>query len=212
MNSPALYSCCPELEFFIPAGLTAETRISKQSSFGDDTWNYSDASNPRLNAYPASSLTIKWSRPASETSYSPLPWSTLIVLKLFAYLYLQAPATVVSRCKREHRNHPATVCQSFKTLIPFIAHLQEKYQLDVGEISDTWSLADVTVRQLRESLVDWDFGSGPDLKRALVSLTSSVIQQACPNTAPRWNASDVRSLDFKSQTKRENYVPVFPNP
>lgn len=200
-----------EILHFIPEGITFETAVSPNSTFRDNTWNFRDPKNPRLARYRESALTITWSG-SPDSQYAVIPHATILVVKLLAFLYLQAPATVAPRRKGKSRNHPTTVCQVIKQLLSFLAHVHEKSLLDGGSLPSAQSLHDVSIRHIRESLQDWDSGRGKDLRRSLIYLTSPVIQDACKDFAPRWTPTDIRSLGFKDSEVRDDYEPVLPNP
>lgn len=200
-----------EILYFFPEGITAETVVSKHSKFGDSSWIFHDPENPRLRNYKLSDLCITW-HDNDDAVYTPIPVSTLRVVKLFAFLYLHVPAVVGSRRRGNSKNHPSTACRAVKLLLPFLEHLHEKSLIDGGILPTVESLQDVTVRHLRESLRDWDFSRGADLRRLLIYLASPVIQKACEGFAPRWTPTDIRSLSFKESQPREDYEPVFPNP
>jgi hypothetical protein len=200
-----------EILYFFPNGIGAQTVVSKSAQFGDDVWSFSDPENPRLNNYSEAALSISW-KGDKNAAYAALPWATIQVVKLFAFLYLHAPAVVCSRRKGNSRTHPYTVCQLVKLLLAFLAHVHEKSLLTGGSLPRTKSLYDVSVRHLRESLRDWNSGRGKDLRRALTGLVSSAIQETCGGFAPRWTPTDIRSLGFKESEARYDYNPVFPNP
>ena len=200
-----------EILYFFPNGIGAQTVVSKSARFGDDDWSFLDPENPRLKNYSAAEITISWTSD-KNTSYAALPWATIQVVKLFAFLYLHTPAIVCSRRKGNSRNHPHTVCLLVKQLLTFLAHVHEKSLLAGGSLPPAESLHDVSVRHLRESLRDWNFGRGKDLRRALIYLASPAIQEACVGFAPRWTPTDIRSLGFKESEARHGYEPVFPNP
>lgn len=200
-----------EILHFIPEGITLETDVSPNSRFGDDTWEFRDPKNPRLTRYRESALTIIWGG-SPDSQLAIIPQATILVVKLLAFLYLHAPATVAPRRKGKNRNHPTTVCQVIKQLLDFLAHVHEKSLLDGGSLPPADSLHDVSMRHLRESLQDWDSGRGEDLRRSLIYLTSPVIQDACKGFAPRWTPTDIRSLGFKDSEARDDYEPVLPNP
>lgn len=201
-----------EILYFFPEGIAADTAVSKHSTFGDSCWRFYDADNPRLRNYSEAALTIYWDDKGSG-AYSALPTATLLVVKLFTFLYLHVPATVGSMKRRgTPKNHPNTVCQAAKLLLQFLTHVHEKSLLDGGDLPPAASLHDISVKHLRESLRDWDIGRGSDLRRALVYLGSPVIQRACDGFAPRWTPTDIRSLSFKESQARNDYEPVYPNP
>lgn len=200
-----------EILYFFPNGISAQTVVSKNVRFGDDDWPLHDPENPRLKNYSEAELTISW-KSDKNAAYAALPWATIQVVKLFAFLYLHAPAIVCSKRKGNSRNHPTTVCQLTRQLLAFLAHVHEKSLLDGGSLPPAQSLHDVSVRHLRESLRDWDFGRGKDLRRALIYLASPAIQEACGGLAPSWTPTDIRSLGFKESEARDDYETVLPNP
>lgn len=200
-----------EILYFFPNGISAQTVISKNVKFGDNDWPLYDPENPRLKNYSAAALCISWQRYQNGV-YATLPQATIQVIKLFAFLYLHTPAILCSRRKGTSRNHPHTVCQLIKQLLAFLAHAHEKSLLAGGTLPLVESLHDISVRHLRESLRDWDFGRGADLRRALIFLASPTIKEACAGFAPNWTPSDIRSLSFKEAEGRDDYEPVFPNP
>lgn len=200
-----------EILYFFPNGINAKTVVSKNARFGDDDWPLYDQTNPRLKNSSEAALSISW-KSDKNAAYAALPWATIQVVKLFAFLYLHVPALVCSRRKGNGRNHPSTVCQVVKPLLSFLAHVHEKSLLDGGSLPPTESLRDVSVRHLRESLKDWDFGRGEDLRRALICLASPAIHEACMGFAPSWTPTDIRSLAFKECGVRDDYEKVFPNP
>ena len=200
-----------EILYFFPEGIALETAVSHCSRFGENTWKFRDPKNPRLTRYSESALTITWSG-GPDSLYATIPPATILVVKLLAFLYLHAPAAVAPRRTGKSRNHPTTVCQVIRQLLTFLAHVHEKSLLVGGSLPAAESLHDVSVRHLRESLRDWDSGRGKDLRRALIYLTSPVIQDACKGFAPRWTPTDIRSLGFKDSETRDDYEPVFPNP
>lgn len=199
-----------EVLYFFPNGITAQTVVSKGVLFGDDDWPLFDPLNPRLKNYSEAGLTISW-RHEKNATYAALPWATIQVVKLFAFLYLHTPAIVSSQRKGNARNHPTTVCQMVKQLLTFLAHVHEKSVLDGGSLPPAQSLRDVSMKHLRESLRDWDVGRGSDLRRALIYLTCPAIQEACAGFAPNWTPTDIRSLSFKVSGTRDDYETVFPN-
>lgn len=140
-----------EILYFFPNGISAQTVVSKNVGFGDDDWPLHDPENPRLKNYSEAELTISWKRD-KNTAYAALPWATIQVVKLFAFLYLHAPAIVCSKRNGNSRNHPITVCQLIRQLLAFLAHVHEKSLLDGGSLPPAQSLHDVSVRHLRESL------------------------------------------------------------
>jgi hypothetical protein len=200
-----------EILYFLPSGISAQTVVSKNVRFGDDYWPLHDPENPRLKNYTVADLAISWKND-KHTAYAAVPWATIQVVKLFAFLYLHTPAIVCSRRKGNSRNHPHTVCQLAKRLLSFLAHVHEKSLLTGGSLPPAESLHDVSVRHLRESLKDSDFGRGSDLRRALIYLASPAIKEACMGFAPSWTPADIRSLSFKESEARDDYEPVFPNP
>lgn len=200
-----------EILYFFPSGISTQTVVSKNVRFGDDYWPLHDPENPRLKNYTEAGLAISWKNDKS-TAYAALPWATIQVVKLFAFLYLHAPAIVCSRRRGNSRNHPQTVAQAVKPLLSFLAHVHEKSLLEGGALPLAESLRDVSVRHLRESLRDWNFGRGSDLRRVLIYLASPAIKEACMGFAPSWTPTDIRSLSFKESEARDDYEPVFPNP
>lgn len=200
-----------EILYFFPNGIDAQTVVSKTVLFGDDDWSFFDPENPRLKNYSEAALSISW-KSDKNAAYAALPWTTIQVVKLFAFLYLHTPAIVCSRRKGNSRNHPQTVCLLVKQLLTFLAHVHEKSLLVGGSLPPAESLHNVSVRHLRESIRDWNFGRGKDLRRALIYLASPAIQEACVGFAPRWTPTDIRSLSFKESEARYDYEPVFPNP
>ncbi|MCT7307120.1 site-specific integrase [Ralstonia wenshanensis] len=197
-----------EILHFFPAGITPVTDVSKFSKFGDDYWYFYDENNPRLRNHSQSHLTISWRR---IESLKNLPDATVQVVKLFAFLYLYVPSALGQQKKGKAKNHPVTVCYAVDTLVPFLAHVHEKSVLESGTLPPAASLHDITVRHLRESLLDWNHGRGEDLRRALIYLASPTIQKACNNLAPKWRPSDIRSLSFRERCPRTDYEPVLPN-
>lgn len=200
-----------EILYFFPDGISAQTIVSKRVRFGDDNWSLFDPENPRLKNYTDAGLNISWKH-EKNAAYAALPWATIQVVKLFAFLYLHAPAVVSSQRKGNNRNHPSTVCQLVKPLLTFLAHVHEKSLLDGGTLPPAQSLHDVSVKHLRESLRDWEIGRGTDLRRALIYLTCPAIQEACTGFAPNWTPTDIRSLSFKESEARDDYETVFPSP
>lgn len=199
-----------EISYFFPQGIHADTVVSKHSKFGDDDWVFYDAANPRLLKYCRGELTINWPKAANETHWS-IPQATIAVIKLFAFLYLYAPQAVAPLRKGNAMCHPRTVCAASGRLLQFLSHLHEKSRLDGGTLPPANSLAQVSVRHLRESLADWNVGRGSDLKRALTYLASQVIKNVCPEIAPTWTTGDISSLTFRESQSRDDYERVFPN-
>lgn len=200
-----------EVLYFFPSGICAQTVVSKGVQFGADYWSFFDPENPRLKNYSEVALSISW-KGGKNSDYVALPWATIQVVKLFAFLYLHAPAIVCPRRKGSSRNHPLTVCQLVNQLLTFLAHVHEKSLLAGGSLPPAASLHDISVRHIRESLRDWNIGRGKDLQRGLIYLASPAIQEACGGFAPRWTPTDIRSLDFKEPEARDDYEIVFPNP
>lgn len=197
-----------EILYFFPEGITLGTEVSRYSKFGDDYWYFYGQSNPRLRNYSPADLTISW---RLVDGLESLPDATVQVVKLYAFLYLHAPGLLGHGKKAKAKNHPSTVCSAVASLLPFLAHVHEKSILEGGTLPPTASLHDVTVRHLRESLLDWDYGVGADLRRALIFLASPAILKACDGFAPKWSPSDIRSLSFRKANPRSDYEAVLPN-
>ncbi|MDO3623580.1 hypothetical protein Q3O98_21115 [Ralstonia pseudosolanacearum] len=206
------YFASEEIRHFFPEGITSDTPVSPFSKFGDAYWYFYDKRNPRHLTYSPAALTVSWLQADEDSLHAGLPESTLQVVKLYAFLQLHAPSVFGLSRKKSGKNHPSTVCNYVKNLVPFLGHVYEKSLLDGGVLPPASTLQDISVRHLRESLRDWDIGRGEDLRRALICLANSVIQNACEGFAPLWTPADIRSLKFRMETSRDDYVPVFPNP
>lgn len=195
---------------FFPHGLSSATPVSAFSTFGDDYWQMYDPQNERMRAYKPSDCEIIWVERDTALSCQPLPESMVDLLRLFAFLYLKAPALVIQRSKRTGENHPHTVASMLSTLQRFFGVLCEKSVLDGGSLPPVRSFADITPRHIQETLPDV-FGRSRDLKRGLIALTSHSLELACNGRTVGWTAADVENMSFNPPDPRTDYERVFPN-
>ncbi len=211
MTQNQLASIVAVVEHLFPGGLNADTPVSAVSRFGDAIWTFFDADNDRLGHYGPGDLTIDWNQLQLKLGYTPLSPQIVHALKLFALLYYIQPSTVISRATRS-KNHPSTVCQVIKALVPFVAHICEKVIVaSRGGLKPT-SLSEITASDIRKSLLDWDAGSQKDLKRALKGMTSATMRACLENDSPGWNSSDAKNFEYRAAETRDDYERVLPNP
>lgn len=211
MTQNQLTSIVAVVEHLFPGGLNADTRVSPSSKFGDAIWKLFDAENDRLAHYGPGDLTIDWNQFQTKMGYTPLSEKILYALKLFALLYYIQPSTVISRATRS-KNHPSTVRQVIRSLIPFMGHVCEKIIVaSKGALKPT-SLAEITASDIKKSLLDWDAGSQKDLKRALKGMTSATMRACLENDSPGWNSSDAKNFEYRAAETRDDYERVLPNP
>lgn len=193
-----------------PEGLSSSTQVSAFSVFGDVTWQLHDPENERLRAYNPSECNIIWAGRGAEGSYLRLPEGMVNLLKLFAFLYLRAPALVIRRSKRSGENHPVTVASLLDALQSFFELLYEKSRIDGGSLPPVRSFVDITPRHIRATLAGVS-GRTRDLKRGLLAMTSHALEIACGSPAVGWTASDIENISFKAPKSRTDYQRVFPN-
>lgn len=198
------------IEKLFPGGLHDQTKVSAESCFGAMVWKFSNPNNVRLSHYKPSDLTIDWGQLHLKLGYAPLSENILHALKLFCLLYFVQPSTVVSRATKS-KNHPSTVCQVARSLVPFIAHTCEKIRVASRGALTPQSLATINAADIRRSLLDWPGGSQKDLRRALLGLTNNTMQVCLGIDAPGWSSSDLKNFDFKPADTREDYERVLPN-
>jgi hypothetical protein len=86
-----------------PGGVNENTPVSTLSTFGEPVWQLFDPENERMKAYTPGQLEIVW------PEYDAMPEPMVDFLRLFAFLYLKAPALVIQNQKRTAGNHPTTV-------------------------------------------------------------------------------------------------------
>ncbi|MBP0597761.1 hypothetical protein J8I26_06590 [Herbaspirillum sp. LeCh32-8] len=200
------------LKQLITHGISPDTPVSIHSKFGDRCWYFKDSKNPRMAYVSDGELTLDWWPERADVS-TDVPEATMQLLKIFAFLYLYAPATVgIKRKQLESANNPKTVVQALYYALLFFAHIHSKSELIGGTLPPAESPSEITAEHIRESLRDWELGTGAELRRVLTYLASDVIKKICHGFAPAWTAADIETMDFKPSVPRDRSNIVLPAP
>jgi integrase len=200
--------------------IKADERVSNNSRFGDELWDFNDHKIIRLNSVPASRLRIDWAKYSAERNQEKLrrgqqtiiPQTMIQELKTFAYLYLTVPSAFGKT--NSHSIKPQTVVVMLRGMIFLFSRIYQRHQEVATSLnskkSTIRSLTDISVRDLRKALIESDRADGAQLSGSLRALTSSLMSRALPSSRLKWTDKDVSTLEFKYPNKRTDYKRVMP--
>lgn len=199
----------------------ADTRISSNSRFGEDLWDFTDPDSVRLSSVPNARLRIDWALYCTALNKAEfgdhrgalITRQMVDELKVFAFLYISLPSAFGLRGVQSVK--PQTLVTTVRALILLFSDVLQRYQLaglvTKAHLGPIRSLADVSLRDIRDSLADTHRADGALLKKGLTLLSNPVMARALPLVALQWNVQDIKGLTFKFPQKRTNYERVMPN-
>jgi integrase len=195
--------------------------ISSESFFGSDNWNFADDKKIRLNSVIAAKLTIPW---ATYSTYDPdidtgdhrsafLPPQIIYELKVFAFFYLKLPSVFSTRGPQSIK--PQTVVTTIRVLVRLFSDIYQSHLLRgislTAQSSHIRSLSNISLNDLRCALKRSDRADGRELKKGLRLLATPVLREYFSEGPLAWNDHDVISLEFRFNSKRQDYIRAMPN-
>jgi hypothetical protein len=201
--------------------IAPDTRVSKNSKYEDPIWDFTDSDSKRQSSISRGRLQINWgmyctvrdTNNLNDHRSALIPKQMVDELKVFAILYLSLPSAFVRRGKQSVK--PQTLVLTVRALIRLFSDVLLRYQLiglvHKATLGPIRSLADVSLRNIREVLENSQRVDGKVLKKGLTLLTNQVLAKAFPFETLQWNLNDLNSLNFKNPIKRTDYERVMPN-
>lgn len=197
-----------------------EARVSAKSRFGDECWDFTDERKIRLSSVPDGRLRIDWAKyylDSQEGTFDDhrgaiLTREMVEELKIFSYLYFTAPTAFGHRGVQSVK--PQTLVVTLRALILLFSDVLQRHQLigltkrrNEGGIR---SIFEITLRDIRDALVDSTRVDGAALRKGLKLLASPLMARVFAPKKLHWNAQDVRGLEFKFPGVRVDYRRVMP--
>jgi len=188
--------------------------ISKHSVFGDESWNWSDTNNPRLNTTQASKLRINWKEMTADIparnfrrackgkyqSFAPiLPPEMVEDLKRAFFILAFFPS--VLRGKRRRQNKPITTVYAIKHTANFLSHAFLK-SLEANAHSQLQTLGDITLSQVQAAIATYPYSCHP-VKGVLMMLAEENIQKNLKHGRLQWGTIDIKHLRWPPKKEIE---------
>lgn len=201
--------------------LDADTRVSRNSRFGDDLWDFTSPDKVRLSSVPDSRLRIDWAMYCTvrdDNTFSDhrgafITRELVEELKVFAFLYMSLPSALGKRGTQSIKPH--TLVVTVRALIVLFSDVLRRYQLPGLEqkphLGPIRSLTEVSLQDIRAVLKNSPRANGGTLKKGLSLLAHPAITRALSVKSLQWNAQDIQGLAFKFSERRADYDKVMPN-
>lgn len=199
----------------------ADTRVSSNSRFGDDLWDFTSPDKVRLSSVPKARLRIDWAMYCTvrdDNTFSDhrgalITREMVEELKVFAFLYKSLPSAFGKHGAQSVKPH--TLVVTVRALVVLFSDVLRRYQLlgleQKPHLGPIRSLAEVSLQDIRAVLKDSPRANGGTLKKGLSLLAHPVITRALSLKSLQWNAQDIKGLTFKFPKKRTDYNKVMPN-
>lgn len=166
-------------------------RISKNSIYSDNIWDWYDETNPRLSIYGKHLLCFDWEHHKRTHNLTD---SIIKDLKKFAFFRLNYSKTFFRGTTKNA--HPKTVIEQTRVLSAFLKHVRSC--LSVGENSLINDLSDIEVQDLRDCLESY-FGEDKSLKKIMSNLASEALQDHLDCGNVKWNIHDIKTLPWEEE-------------
>jgi hypothetical protein len=173
-----------------------DLKISQNSFFNDDVWDFTNDLKNRLNSVSDYKLKINWGK-YSET----IPLPMIHSIKVVAYFYFKHPQFTAERGKTVAQGYkPNSVVSLMHLFLGFVEKmcLENAVNITGNEKSSYFrSFHDVEVSDLRKQ-AEITSRYSTFIKKALKSFCHPVIQKYL-NCKIRWTISDIENLDFPKE-------------
>ncbi|WP_159078797.1 tyrosine-type recombinase/integrase [Orrella marina] len=199
----------------------ANTRVSNNSRFGDDFWDFTNPQIARFSSVPNGRLRLDWAMyctVSDDNTFSDhrgalITKEMVQELKVFAFLYLTLPSAFGMRGVQSAK--PQTVVITVRALIVLFSDVLRHHRLlgleQQPQLSSIRYLTDVSLQDIRTVLKNFPRANGDTLKKGLSLLAHPQIARAISVKSLQWNARDIKGLAFKFPEKRTDYEKVMPN-
>lgn len=175
----------------------ASLPISDCSRYGDGRWTWYGSSNPRLNRYHESELTIDW-----EELRNSLGMSSEIVEDLKKYAFLRYTLSKVVFPHTQKNAHPVSITGEVTTLANFLSHIIHCVLEDT--LIRIESLSEIEVDDLKEALSTYPKKATDRLRNSLRHLASESLSKHLSCGRLLWNEYDIETIEWNVK-EREHY-------
>lgn len=204
-----------------------DRRVSQNSRFGDDVWDFRQTGKKRSDSVPDGRLVIDWRMytiPFAERVFRPglrpighlqafVPEGVINELKVLLYLSMVLPGSAFGAKGKQH-SKANTVVPSIRALICLFSEVVDSYSRLMEGVRRLppliQSVCDMSLEDIQEAIVASGRVDGRRLEVYLGRLASPLMAKFLPRPL-EWNRHDLKDADFKHPKKRNDYFPLMPD-